>query len=534
MARKILIAGGGVAALEAVLALNALAEERLDIELVGPEPHFWYRPLSVAEPFELGEAQRFELGALTAAAGATFVLGALQGVDAGRREAQTSVGAMPYDALLIAVGAEPTEAIPGALTFRGPADTDRIRALLAELAAGYVRRVVFAAPWGAVWSLPLYELVLMTAGWLGAHGVQGVELSIVTPEQEPLQLFGPAASAAVKALLEERGIDVVTSSSVTELDDGHVRLARGGRLEADRVVALPRLRGSRFDGLPQTLEGFIPVDAHGRVRGLADVYAAGDITSFPVKQGGIATQLADAVAETIAARFGADLVPEPFRPVLRGLLLTGGRPTYLRRELTGVSQVEAVSTDPLWWPPAKIVGRYLAPFLADAAGVESPPEPSAVSGIEIDVELDAEEVADLAEPRFETDDDATVGELMLAELLVVSSTDTLGAAAGSMRASGTGSAAVVEDGRLVGILTSRDLLRALAALTDLDTARVVEWMTAEPVSVSAETGAAAAVATMDERGIHQLLVVDGDRLLGMLGYRQAVRAMRTHGIGLGF
>ena len=200
-----------------------------------------------------------------------------------------------------------------------------------------------------------------------------------------------------------------------------------------------------------------------------------------------------------------------------------------------MSQVEAVSTDPLWWPPAKIVGRYLAPFLADAAGVESPPEPSAVSGIEIDVELDAEEVADLAEPRFETDDeDATVGELMLAELLVVSSTDTLGAAAGSMHASGTGSAAVVEDGRLVGILTSRDLLRALAALTDLDTARVLEWMTAEPVSVPAETGAAAAVATMDERGIHHLLVVDGDRLLGMLGYRQAVRAMRTHGIGLGF
>ena len=144
-------------------------------------------------------------------------------------------------------------------------------------------------------------------------------------------------------------------------------------------------------------------------------------------------------------------------------------------------------------------------------------------------------MADLAEPRFETDDDdATVGELMLAELLVVSSTDTLGAAAGACARAALGSAAVVEDGRLVGILTSRDLLRALAALTDLETARVVEWMTADPVSVPAETGAAAAVATMDERGIHHLLVVDGDRLLGMLGYRQAVRAMRTHGIGLGF
>lgn len=212
MATRVVIAGGGVAALEAALALRALAEERVEVELVGPEPHFWYRPLSVAEPFGLGETNHYELAALAAAAGATFTRGTLEGVDAARREALTSVGAIPYDVLLVAVGAIPAEAVPGALTFRGPADTERIRALLEEIAAGDLRRVAFALPWGAVWSLPLYELALMTAAQLGAHQIRGVELMLVTPEDEPLQLFGRAGSDAVSKLLDECGITLVTGS----------------------------------------------------------------------------------------------------------------------------------------------------------------------------------------------------------------------------------------------------------------------------------------------------------------------------------
>jgi sulfide:quinone oxidoreductase len=92
-----------------------------------------------------------------------------------------------------------------------------------------------------------------------------------------------------------------------------------------------------------------------------DVYAAGDATSSPIKHGGLAAQQADAAAEAIAARTGAIVMPEPFRPVLRALLLTGGEPLYLRAELPGPA---AVSTEPLWSPPGKVGGRYLAPFLA--------------------------------------------------------------------------------------------------------------------------------------------------------------------------
>src|SRR5204863_9373776 len=86
----------------------------------------------------------------------------------------------------------------------------------------------------------------------------------------------------------------------------------------------------------------------------------------------------DAVAEAIAARAGAPVDPAPFRPVIRGLLLTGAEPIYLRAEMradgtagvaaaSGLLQpASAGSNRPLWWPPAKVAGRYLAPYLATA------------------------------------------------------------------------------------------------------------------------------------------------------------------------
>ena len=143
------------------------------------------------------------------------------------------------------------------------------------------------------------------------------------------------------------------------------------------MIALPRLVGPGIPGLPHGAHGFIPVDAHGRVPGVPDVFAAGDATTFPLKQGGLATQQADAAAETIAAELGAAVTPAPFRPVMRGLLLTGGAPLYLRSVLTPAGEPTpaararrardvAVSRRALWWPPGKIAGRYLAPLLATA------------------------------------------------------------------------------------------------------------------------------------------------------------------------
>ena len=526
---RVVIAGAGVAAFEAALGLRALAEDRVEVELVAPGHRFWYRPLAVAEPFGRGESRSFELGKLAAAAGATYSPGTVVGVDAERRVLHTSVGGtIPYDVALVACGAVPVDAVPGGLTFRGPGDTEKVSALLDELPSGEIRHLVFAVPRGAVWPLPIYELALMTAAHLRSHRIHGVELTLVTPEAEPLELFGEAASDAVRELLAERAIALRVGSYPSEVLEEGLLLFPTDVVPADRVVALPCLRGPRIDGLPQTIDGFVPVDAHGRVDGLVDVFAAGDITNFPVKQGGIAAQQADAAAETIAADTGADVTPRPFHPVLRGVLLTGGVPRYLRRELSESGDASTVSTEALWWPPAKIVGRYLAPFLAAFAGVEPPDdEPTAAEGVRVEIEL--EERARLSSRPSELMSDGERREGwrvrdVAGDVLVVAPEDTLGEVAEAMVARDIGSAAVAEQGRLIGILTARDMLRAFAGRVHSSEARVRAWMTADPVAVSADTTIETAVLLMRECGIHHLPVVDGERPVAMLGLRQAVRA----------
>jgi sulfide:quinone oxidoreductase len=543
--RHVLVAGGGVAALEAGLALRALAGDRVRVELLAPEPRFWYRPLAVAEPFALGEVRHFDLGDLARAIGVTFTLGQLCSVDTARRLAYTEPGgAVAYSSLLVATGAVPTAAVPGAVTFRGPADTQLIGSLLAEIDAGAARHVAFVVPAGATWSLPAYELALMTSAWLAERDVMDVALSIVTPESRPLQLFGRDASDALAALLERRGIAFHAGGCATQAREGELLLVGDEIVVADRVVALPRLEGPRIAGIPQTLEGFVPVDGHGRVTGIDDVYAAGDVTTFAVKQGGIAAQQAEAAAEAIAADAGVDLDPRPFRPVLRGLLLTGSEPRFLHVELEG-SGTSLVSNEPLWWPPSKIVGRYLSPFLAGFSGERADANPPA-GGVVVEVELDPDTrsqrdrlIAAAVEDVVHERETMRVGEAMSLEPLIVAPEDTLGEVAERMVALGTGSALVAEFGRLIGILTSRDLLTALAARVHSSEARVRPWMTADPTTVTAETPLDVAAALMVEHDVHHLPVVDGERPVGMVGMRDVVRAKTGHAsghsrVGLGF
>ena len=542
--KHVLIAGGGVSALEAALALRALAEDRVEVELLAPEPLFWYRPLAVAEPFKLGTARHFDLSELSAAAGATLTRGSLSAVDSERHLARTFAGAdIPYDALLIACGVVPVPAVPGAFTFSAPTDTPELEGILTDLERGKIERVAFAVPSGAVWSLPAYELALLTADWVAARGIEGVELTLVTSEEEPLRIFGPAASAAVAELLEAREVELRLDAHPLDFRRGELHVVAGDPLAFDRVVALPRLRGRRIDGIAQTADGFTPVDTHGRVFGAPDVYAAGDATSFPLKQGGIATQQAEAAAESIAASVGVDLRPTAFKPVLRGLLLTGSRPLYLRREVTQEPGESVVGSEPLWWPPAKIVGRHLAPFLGALAGVEVPRELGAgADAVPVHVELDIAggdrfEALRRAAESFGADDEpgATAADAMERQLLLVDGDDTLAESARSMRERDLEAALVVDEGELVGIITARDLLRAVAGRVDTSAVRVRQFMTAEPLTVSTGTSASAAVYLMTEYGVHHLPVMDGDVPVGMLTLGQATRAARTRlGVGLGF
>jgi sulfide:quinone oxidoreductase len=363
---KVLIAGAGVAGLETMMALRALAGPRVEITLVAPVDDFVYRPLAVAEPFGDARVATYPLARIASDFNATLVKDAVAWVGPrGQRVFLAGGDELGYDALVVALGARPRRPWPHALTFCGPCDVATVRSLLEEVERGEVRSLAFAVPSGAAWPFPLYEIALHMASRARAQAIDA-DLAFFTPEPAPLAVFGEQASAEVGGLLDAAGIALTTDAKVEITSDRELILDRepSGR-RFDRILAVPRLEGPALRGLPFDDEGFIPVDSHGLVHHTEHVYAAGDGTDYPVKQGGLAAQQADAVAEVIAKRAGARVDPRPFRPVLRGQLLADGSSRFLRGDLHprdgGVSEA---SEQALWWPKAKIAGTHLSPYLA--------------------------------------------------------------------------------------------------------------------------------------------------------------------------
>jgi sulfide:quinone oxidoreductase len=391
----VLVAGGGVAGLEALLALRHLAGERVRTTLLAPEREFVYRPMAIGTPFSRGHATRHALAEIAGLLGAELVQGALAEVDDAAHVAVTTDGRrLPYDALVVATGARSEPVLHRALTWTPERDAEVYGGLLRDLEEGYSHAVAFVIPLGVAWPLPAYELALMTAWEVRDMGRDDVSIAIYTPEGAPLEVFGPAAARALREDLEEAGIEVRVNAHVIE-SGGHLVAEPGSRsLQGTRVVTLPRAAGPALPGLPTDAQGFIRCDRHGKVFGTARVWAAGDAIAFPVKQGGLAAQQADAAAESIAALAGADVRPRPFRPLLRGVLLTGRGRAWLRSPTEG-GEGEA-QRRALFWPPTKIAGRYISPFLAEldrAQALGAAPEPDG-QPVELDLERDIPEAAD--------------------------------------------------------------------------------------------------------------------------------------------
>ena len=118
---------------------------------------------------------------------------------------------------------------------------------------------------------------------------------------------------------------------------------------------------------------------------------------------------------------------------------------------------------------------------------------------------------------------ATIAEFMTREVLTVAPEDTIGEAAQKMVDEGVSSVVVSDFGRLIGILTERDLTRAVAGRTHSSEARVREWMTADPVTVTGSTPVEEAARTMLEQGFRHLPVVEDDRPVGIVSIRDVAR-----------
>jgi sulfide:quinone oxidoreductase len=385
----VVIVGGGIAALELVLALHELAGDRVQVTLVSPRPNFSLRPLSVLVPFGRGTAPTLPLDDVLADHGGVVRHDTVESVDAGRRVVRCASGSeLEYDTLVLAPGARAVPAFDRGLTF-DPFDADALAGVLSDLERGFVESVAFVVPSGVTWSLPMYELALMTAERVARSGLDDVGMHFVSPESRPLAIFGHEASDAVSDLLAAAGISFRGSATPHVPKAGCVELGVEGALVVGSIVALSRMRGPGITGVPTDEEGFIETDAEGHVTGLPHVWAVGDATQQPIKQGGLACQQADTVAARVAAAAGADVLVGPPVLELRGRLLAGRQERFLHRPVgTATSEVDS---QPLWWPPAKVASVYLAPYLEERGVIApAPPEPRNAAPVDVRVPIDWE------------------------------------------------------------------------------------------------------------------------------------------------
>jgi sulfide:quinone oxidoreductase len=365
----VVIIGGGVAALEVALALQQLSPDLTTRTVVAPNEEYIVRAQTVREPFAFPEADHYPIAPILRDAGATLMVDALERVDTAAQTITTKSGAeVPYDSLVLALGAQAQTRYEHAITVDHRSMAPVLRGVLEAVDAAAIRSVAFVTPTGPAWPLPLYELAYMTARRARERGIPLIT-TLITPEDRPMMLFGMEASKAVAHLLNDGGVEVVSSSEAEVLTPQQIVFFPGERrLQADRVIALPELIGPAIEGVPHDEHGFVPVDAHGRVTGAPGVFAAGDVTSYLIKHGGFSAQQADAVAEAVAAAAGEIIEPNPVEGLLRGMFITGGEPFYLSARFEGGHAFDSVFTsEPTATPESKIAARYLSQYLDQVA-----------------------------------------------------------------------------------------------------------------------------------------------------------------------
>ena len=196
----VVIAGGGVAAVEAALALRDLAGDRVSMTLVSPRPDFVLTPMAVGEPFSAGHAGRRHLEALADEIGIGVVAGAVTRVRRDDHTVELTDGSeLGYDVLLLAPGARPVAAYGHVHTFAAEDDPTALSGLIADLEEGWSHSVAFVVPPGVTWPLPAYELALLTARDVRAMGLDDVTITLITPETRPLDVFGTGPATPSRA-----------------------------------------------------------------------------------------------------------------------------------------------------------------------------------------------------------------------------------------------------------------------------------------------------------------------------------------------
>jgi sulfide:quinone oxidoreductase len=364
---RVVIAGGGVAALEALLCLAQAGLDHIELTLIAPEQSLSYRPASTAQPFVLHPEHSLRLDSIAGDVGAHLVHDAVARVDdAGQRLLTRDGDLIAFDALLLAVGARWSHGLKHGLAWmRDESSTREWANLLRDLEHGAVERLAFVVPARAGWPVDAYELALIASAASRDAG-RSPRIDLLTAEPAPLAALGREAGEAVGAALEAAAIRLLAGVEVRDRGsaDGPgpitLELGSGEHLAFDRVVSVPVATGWVVGGVPHDEHGMLPVGRDGRVRGTRRVWAAGDVTTLSVKHGLLAVGQAEAAARAIAADAGAVVGDEAWEPRLRGIL---SPPERALSQSVWVREGEPL-THCLWWPPGRVTGPRLAPYIA--------------------------------------------------------------------------------------------------------------------------------------------------------------------------
>lgn len=343
---RVLIAGGGLAGIEAALALRAAAGDRASVTVIDPRPRFQVPSTAAGRAFDLGWSIDQPMGVVVEGAGARLRRGRLAAIDGARRIAMLAGGElMPYDHLVVAVGGRPQSSVTDALTFRGHDDAPELRALvdgIADAAARGARtELAIVVPRRCAWPLTAYEIALMTHDHLAAAGVEGAcRIQVVTAEERPLAAFAGAAGDQVLRTLARAGVLVRAGAAVRAFRWGRLEIDGGDALPADRVVALPTLIGPAIEGLPADDDGFVVCDPDGRIADAPGVRVIGDACAGAThRRAALACRQADRAAAAIARDLGLPADDGPADPC------------------------DPDAAHGLPWPSHRVPGRHLTPFL---------------------------------------------------------------------------------------------------------------------------------------------------------------------------
>ncbi len=292
MGKRIVILGGGMGGVVVANRLRKALTRDNDISVIDREKNHLFNPSLLW--LMVGERNREQIQkplSRLQKKGIRFLNAEVSGIDFEGRTVSTSGGEVPFDYLVIALGASTfPERLAGfseaAYNLYDLSGADGIREKIGSFDKGRVIVLVSGVPFKCP-AAPYETALILSAYFTKKH--RDIEVEVVTPEPLPMGVAGPEVGNMVVSLLESRGIRFMPQHQAVKIEPAKKKIAfqNGEALSYDLLIGIPP------HGVPPVLEGLPVLGASGWVKvnprtletELENVYALGDVTAIPLSVG---------------------------------------------------------------------------------------------------------------------------------------------------------------------------------------------------------------------------------------------------------